>query len=105
MRYPTVNERNRAERRMNCAYLRGRGLTFTEIGKEQRVTRERARQIVNAGFRIMRHFAIKNDTLASAAPVLLLACKEAVRQLKQTGADREDYEEITDAIKKAEGKL
>jgi len=90
---------------MNCAYLRGRGLSFTEIGKEQRVSRERARQIVEAGFRIMRHFSMKHDTLTASAPILLLACKEAVRQLKQTGADREDYEEITDAIKRAEGKI
>jgi len=48
---------------------------------------------------------MKHDTLTASAPILLLACKEAVRQLKQTGADREDYEEITDAIKRAEGKI
>lgn len=46
-----------------------------------------------------------NGWLICAAPDLLKACKEAIRQLRQYGADHEDYEEISAAIKKAEGKL
>lgn len=42
-----------------------------------------------------------NARLICAAPKLLKACKEAIRQLKQTGADPEDYEELTTAIQEA----
>ena len=52
-----------------------------------------------------RYQADANAAIIAAAPELFSACKEAVRQLKQTGADPEDYEEISQAIAKAEGEL